>query len=325
MSRVHLAPVEIKSEENINITNEIPENVNIIGAPEMWKNGYKGQNVVIAVLDSGCDVNHPDLQGRIIDGHNFTIEGTGEDDFSDYHWHGTHVAGIIAANENQKGVIGVAPESSLLILKVLMRKNCDPEEGSIGLTEWVTSAIRYAIVWRGPNGEKVRVISMSIINESEDDSVRTMHEAIQDAVKQGILVIACAGNASRDCSPEDDEISYPGYFSEVVSVASVNLDKTFPCKSTNSQIDLVAPGENITSTVPGGGTQTRSGCSMAVPHIAGAAALIINQCEKEFGRVLTESEIYAQIIKRTISLGYDKRMEGNGLITLTNEKQNTLI
>ncbi|MGE9752332.1 S8 family peptidase [Bacillus inaquosorum] len=324
MNRVNLAPVKlVKREERLSMqeTREIiPEGVRMIGAPEMWEKENKGQGVVIAVLDSGCDTRHPDLQDRIIGGHNFTIEGENDQDYSDYHWHGTHVAGTIAANHNGKGLIGVAPEANLLILKVLMLHNCDKQGGSVGFVNWITEAIRYAIAWRGPNGEKVRIISMSIINESEEnEEILAMHHAIQDAIKENIIVIACAGNASKDCGPEGDERSYPGFFPEVVSVASVNLDKTFPCRSTNSQIDLAAPGENIISTIPGGETATASGCSMAVPHVAGATALIINQCEKEFGRKLTEAEIYAQIIKRTVSLGYDKRIEGNGLLLLSKE------
>ncbi|OMF31974.1 S8 family peptidase [Paenibacillus peoriae] len=318
MSRVQLAPAKLISDEIQSefVSDETPPGVKLIEAPNMWDLGHKGKGVVIAVLDSGCDFDHPDLKGRIIGGYNFTIEGEGEHDYMDYHWHGTHVAGTIAAIENQKGVVGVAPEASLLILKVLMRQNCSPTNGSIGLTEWVTKAIRYAISWRGPSGERVKVISMSIVNESEDNTVRVMHEAIQEAVKQDILVVACAGNLGGDCGPENDEKSYPGYYSEVVSVASVGLDKAMPCRSTNSNIDLVAPGEMIISTVPGGGTQMASGCSMAVPHISGAAALLVNQFEKDFGRSPTESELYAQIIKHTCPLGNDKREEGNGLLIL---------
>lgn len=318
MSRVKLAPTKLLSDELKPefISDETPTGVKLIEAPYMWDLGYRGKGVVIAVLDSGCDIDHPDLKGRIIGGYNFTIEGEGEHDYMDYHWHGTHVAGTIAAIENQEGIVGVAPEASLLILKVLMRKNCSSTDGSIGFTEWVTKAIRYALSWRGPSGEQVKIISMSIVNESEDNTVRAMHEAIQDAVKQDVLVVACAGNSGGDCGPESDEKSYPGYYKEVVSVASVALDKTMPCRSTNSNIDLVAPGEMIISTVPGGGTQMASGCSMAVPHISGAAALLVNQFEKNFGRSPTESELYAQIIKHTCPLGNDKREEGNGLLIL---------
>ncbi|MEH7429809.1 S8 family peptidase [Priestia megaterium] len=302
------------------INQEVPPGVSMIHAPEIWKQGGYGKGIVIAVLDSGCDVNHPDLQGQIVGGRNFTDTGS-RDEYFDDHGHGTHVAGTIAAKRNEKGVVGVAPEAKLLILRVL-KKDPDNPDYTKGNTDWSVAAIDYAISWRGPNQERVRIINMSIEGREGDDAY---HEAMKKAVKNDILVVACAGNfgdkkEGGDCSAEQDELSYPAIYPEVISVGAIALDKTFPCfTDTNSQIDLVAPGKGIYSTLPmsNGGYGISDGTSMAAPHVTGALALLINKCEKEFDRPLTENEIYAQLIKRTVSLGKNKKLEGNGLIDLT--------
>lgn len=303
------------------VDQEIQPGINMINAPEIWEESQYGKGIVIAVLDSGCDIEHSDLKGQIIDGKNFTDIGN-VDDYLDDHGHGTHVAGIIAAKRNGKGVVGVAPEAKLLILKVLMKNPQNPAE-AIGDTDWIANAIDYAITWRGPNQERVRVISMSIVGRKGDFS---FHEAIKKAVDNDILVVACAGNygdrdEGGDCSTEHDEYSYPGFYQEVISVGAIALDKTFPCFTvTNSQVDLVAPGKDINSTLPNNNYGMATGTSMAVPHVSGAIALLINKCEKDFGRSLNANEIYAQLIKQTITLGKSKKIEGNGLIDLSYTK-----
>ena len=106
---------------------------------------------------------------------------------------------------------------------------------------------------------------------------------------------------------------------EVIEVGAVNLERKIACFSnSNQEIDLVAPGDEILSTYPEGKYAVLSGTSMATPHVA-ALALLIKQCEKEYSRKLSEPEIYAQLIKRTVPLGYERTSEGNGLIDLLKE------
>ncbi|PGX96406.1 S8 family peptidase [Bacillus thuringiensis] len=321
MGQLVIAPTKLEriSAKNMEtvINQEVPPNVNLIHAPEIWEQGQHGEGIIIAVLDSGCDVNHPQLQEQIIGGKNFTDTGN-SDEYIDDHGHGTHVSGIIAAKLDEKEIVGVAPKAKLLILKVLKKDPENPDE-TIGNTDWGVAAIDYAISWRGPNQEKVRIINMSIQGREGDDAY---HEAMKKAVKNDILVVACAGNFGDiehggDCSPEHDEYSYPAIYPEVISVGAIALDKTFPClTNTNSQIDLVAPGKEIYSTMPNNGYGIGTGTSMAAPHVSGALALLINKCEKDFDRSLTENELYAQLIKCTRSLGKSKKLEGNGLIDL---------
>lgn len=305
MSKVGLIPFTIQTV--LKDTKIIPPGIKLVGAPNSWEQGYFGNGNVIAVLDTGCDSSHFELQNQIIDVYNFTTDDKGDPkNVKDYNGHGTHVCGTICAEENDRGVIGVAPKAKLLVLKVLSGQG-------YGETKWVTEGIRYATKWRGPNGERVRVISMSLGGRDDHPD---LHKAIQEAISQEILVVCAAGNEG-DGNHETDEFAYPGAYPEVVQVGSVNLQKEISTFSnTNKVIDLVAPGEEIISTYLNNEFAVLSGTSMATPHVSGAVALIIEQCEKEFDRSLTEAEVYAQLIKRTVSLNYSRRYQGNGLLDL---------
>ncbi|WP_223701547.1 S8 family peptidase [Sutcliffiella deserti] len=297
---LHLIPYRLDNQ--LYEAKQVPEGVDIIQAPTLWNKGFTGENIVIAVIDTGCDAEHPDLKGRVISGHNFTDDDSGDPDvFTDYNGHGTHVAGTIAATNAESGVIGVAPNAQLLILKALAGK-----EGS-GAYEWVVNAIQYAI------SQKVDVISMSLGGPID---VPELHDAIKLAIKNQILVVCAAGNEG-DGDHSTDEFSYPAAYTEVIAVGAVNLQrKSSYFTNSNNELDVVAPGEKIISTIPGGKYAVFSGTSMSAPHVAGALALIKNQAEQEFERKLSEPEIYAQLVKRTIPLGYPKSLEGNGLVYL---------
>lgn len=298
-------------------TNEIPEGVQMIGAPSLWEKNEKGEGVVVAVLDTGCQMTHPDLINQVIAGKNFTDDFNGdENNFDDNNGHGTHVAGTIAAIENGRGVVGVAPKAKLLIGKVLSGDG----GGTYG---WIIEGIKYATNWRGKNGERVRVISMSL---GGADDVPALHDAVKEAVKQGILFVCAAGNEG-DSKEDTYEYAYPGAYNEVIEVGAVSLNATLSSFSNNNtEVDCVAPGEDIMSTYPGSQYAKLSGTSMATPHVAGALAILINRAEFEFERKLTESELYAQLIKHTQSLGYRKSSEGNGLVKLnTLERTDRLI
>src|SRR5687767_6595665 len=105
---IHLIPFKVEAIQSI--ADEIPYGVKSIEAPKVWKRGEMGEGIVVAIIDTGIDRNHPDLKDRIIDGRNFTSEG-GPEDYQDLNGHGTHVAGTIGASENQSGVLGVAPKA----------------------------------------------------------------------------------------------------------------------------------------------------------------------------------------------------------------------
>ncbi|TLS37959.1 S8 family peptidase [Pseudalkalibacillus caeni] len=288
--------------------NEIPEGVRMIKAPSIWKDSDMGEGVVVAVLDTGCQTDHPDLRDRIIGGRNFTSDYGGNPyNFYDNHYHGTHVAGTIAASYNGQGVAGVAPKAKLLILKVVT------SDGSSSYQNLI-DGINYATNWRGPRGEKVSVMSMSLGGSKDDPD---LHKAIKRAVENDLLVVCAAGNEG-DGKTGTIERGYPGYYKEVVQVGAVDMKgRLADFTNTNEEVDLVAPGVDVLSTYKDGKYAKLSGTSMATPHVSGAAALLINQFQKENGRKPSEAELYAQLIKRTRSLGMSQRGQGNGLLLLT--------
>ena len=297
--KVSLIPFEVV--EQVDMVNEVPKGVEMIQAPRIWEK-TKGKGITVAILDTGCDLTHPDLKDQIIGGRNFTMDDNGNPDvYNDYNGHGTHVAGTIAAIQNNNGVVGVAPEAKLLMIKVLDKK------GS-GQYEWIIDGIHYAIE------QKADIISMSL---GGPEDVPELHEAIQKAVHNNILVVCAAGNEG-DGDDSTDEFAYPGSYNEVISVGAIDLERN-PSRFTNSnnEVDLVAPGEKILSTYLNGKYATLSGTSMATPHVSGAMALIKVLANSSFERNLTEPELYAQLIRRTIPMGNSPKLEGNGLIYLT--------
>ena len=293
--------IPFKLVEQLEMVNEIPKGVEIIQAPEIW-NETKGSGITVAVLDTGCQTDHPDLKERIIGGYNFTTDDGGNPlMFEDYNGHGTHVSGTIAASLNNDGVAGVAPEANLLILKVLGKN------GS-GKYDWIIKAIQYAIE------QKVDIISMSLGGPSD---VKELHDVIIEAVNRNILVVCAAGNEG-DGKESTDELGYPGCYNEVISVGAVNLDQeSSEFTNSNNQVDLVAPGEKVISTYLNGTYASLSGTSMATPHVSGALALLKVISNAAFERNLTVPELYSQLIKRTVPLGNSPKIEGNGLVYLT--------
>lgn len=288
MRKIKIIPF---TEGNSSLIEEIPKGISLIKAPAFWERGITGKGVVIAVLDSGCQIDHPDLKGRIIGGLNFTDDYSGSPEFFDDNLnHGTHVSGIIAANRNQKGVVGVSPDASLLILKVI-------SHDGTGTYNNLIRAVTFATDWQGPNKEKVRIITMSLGGLDPDP---VLHQAIQRAVRHNILVVCASGNAG-DNSITTKEVMYPGYYKEVVQVGAIqdNADLAY-FSNTNDQIDLYAPGVNVLSTIPKSTYGILSGTSMAAPHVAGAAALLISEIEPIIGRKLTEKELFSELIKRSI-------------------------
>ncbi|TRZ35587.1 serine protease [Niallia circulans] len=299
--RPEVKVIPYKVEQVVQLTNEVPTGIQQIQAPALWAKS-KGKGIKIAILDTGCDTTHPDLQERIIGGYNFTDDDNSNPDiYTDYNGHGTHVAGTIAAVENANGVVGAAPESSLLIVKVLNG------QGS-GQYDWIANGIHYAIE------QNVDIISMSL---GGPDDVQALHDAVKRAVDNQILVVCAAGNEG-DGRDTTEELGYPAAYNEVISVGSVDFTRSSSeFSNSNREVDLAAPGENILSTYLNGQYARLSGTSMAAPHVSGGLALIKAIAVQEFDRQLTEPELYAQLIKRTVPLGFSPKLEGNGLLYLT--------
>lgn len=298
---VRLIPYTM-NRDNLRIKNKIyPYGVNMIAAQNMWKASYKGKGVKIAIIDSGCDVNHISLKDNIAAVRNFTTEDMKNPNIvTDRVGHGTHVAGIIAADGKHNSIVGVAPESELYILKAIDRT------GS-GKLSWVVNAINYAV------NLNVDIISMSLGMGVSDEK---LERAINNAIKNQISVVCAAGNEG-DGNYDDFEYSYPASYVDVISVGAVDK-KSVPAVFSNSNlvIDCVAPGVDIISTYPGNTYASLSGTSMAAPHVTGSLALLKNWSDDVFQRELTIEELYAQLIKFTKTLDYPRTVQGNGIVYL---------
>ncbi|ELK46804.1 S8 family peptidase [Halobacillus sp. BAB-2008] len=283
----------ITQETPVQIGEEVPMNIASIGSQAKWRKGYYGKGVVTAILDTGCDMNHPDLKDRIVSAYNFTEDHKGNVNIAeDLNGHGTHIAGTLAGSINKKGVVGVAPRSDLLILKVLNRNGG-------GNVDALVSGINYAVDWRGPDGERVRIISLSL---GLKRSYKRLQEAIKRAVDNDIAVVAASGN-DGDGSFETDEFRYPGAYEEVIQVGAVNNienDVAF-FSNTNDEVDLFAPGVGIYSTTLDGEYKKLTGTSMATPHVSGALALLIEEYEYVLLRKIHVDELRAILQEHTIS------------------------
>ena len=228
---------------------DIPWGVDRIDAELAWAI-TQGGLVKVAVVDSGIDLDHPDL--KVWGGVN-TINP--RKSYNDDYGHGTHVAGTIAALDNDIGVVGVAPEAKLYAVKVLNRSG-------IGFLSDVIEGLQWAI----DNG--MQVVNMSIGGGGNE----TYHDAIIAVYNAGITIVAAAGNDG----PSEDTVTYPAKYPETIAVSAIDQSDTIAgFSSRGPEVDLAAPGVNVNSTWNDGGYKEGSGTSMATPHVAGTAALVI--------------------------------------------------
>lgn len=264
-----------------------------IKASRMWNKGYTGEDVTIAILDSGCDVEHPMLKDKIISGKNFTRDdGSNTNIYNDYNGHGTHVAGIVSS---------VAKDSKLLILKVL-------DSTGNGAYASIIDAINYAVL------QRVDIITMSLGGTRDDGD---LYKAITNAINNNVLVVCAAGNKG-DGNYETEERMYPGSYAEVIQVGAEDENHSIAHFSNNNKnVDLVAPGKSIISTYPNNSYAKMSGTSQAAPFVAGSLALLKHYCREDFRRTLNEDELYAQLIKHTKTIkDISRTMQGNGRLYL---------
>jgi thermitase len=222
-----------------------------VQAPQAWDITKGSTSRTIAIVDTGVDLNHADLQGgKLVAGYDFV---NGDSVPQDDHGHGTHCAGIAAANTNNAtNVAGLDWNAKIMPLKVL-------DAGGSGYDSDIIDAIYYAAD-HGAN-----VISMSLGGGTNNPAFQS---AIDYAWGKGLIIVAAAGNSNTSVK------SYPAAYNNVIAVASTtsaNVRSSF--SNYGSWVDVAAPGSSILSLKLGGGTTTMSGTSMATPLVAGLATL----------------------------------------------------
>lgn len=229
-----------------------------IGARMVHDQGINGTGVRIAVLDTGIDYTHEELNDNYKGGVSFVLDIYGNvinpDGYDDSTYsHGTHVAGIIAAEDNGIGVVGVAPNASIYAVKVL-------DGAGFGFASWIISGIDWAVK------NDMDIVTMSI----QGSDSQALHDAVDVAYNSGLLLVAASGNTNGD------PVAYPAAYDSVIAVTAVdNIYQRASFSSKGPQIELAAPGVNIYSTVKGG-YNYKNGTSMAAPHVTGTAALILS-------------------------------------------------
>jgi subtilisin family serine protease len=234
-----------------------------IEAPRAWYCGFQGdREVVVAVIDTGVDIEHPEFAGKLVSGWDWANnDGNPDDD----HGHGSHVAGIVGAiGNNGAGVTGVAWNTRIMPLKTL-------RGDGVGYSSWSIEAV----LWAADHGADV--INMSLGSVSDNQAYQN---AINYAYNRGVLVVASAGNCGdafyylNGCT-EQDQPSYPGAYNNVMAVASTTQSDGQSSFSTQgTYVDIAAPGSTIYSAIKDGGYGYMSGTSQAAPHVAGLAALV---------------------------------------------------
>lgn len=256
-----------------------------------------GENINIAVIDTGCDLTHKDLKPNLLDGKNFVNRLKSP---KDGNGHGTHVAGTIAAINNDIGIVGVAPNAKIIPIKSL------DDNGSGNIKDIING-----IIWAAD--QKVDFITMSLGSPYPS---KDLEQAIDYARKNGCVTFCAAGN-----SGEDSDIMYPAKYNNTISIGAIDekLERTnFTC--SGEELDFLAPGHNILSCVPSNSYAVMSGTSMSNPFAVGCAALVASYRQKMGLQKLESVDDYIQYFaKNTIKLKSKKfsgqrKYEGYGII-----------
>ena len=276
--------LHIEQDQKMYVSAQItPTGIDRIDA-EPSSPGYSYAGLVtIAIIDTGIDFDHPDLNVvKIVNcvGKNWRsstcTEGTGDDGYG----HGTHVAGTVAGLDNGFGVVGIVPGADLVAVKVL-------NDNGSGYNSWVIAGVDYVTA----NANSIDVANMSLGGGYS----QALNNAVENSIAAGVVYVVAAGNESSNAAnyspasaPNAITVSAMADFdgigggltdqTVVFSSCTEDKDDSFACFSNyGSVVDIMAPGVGIYSTYKNGGYATASGTSMASPHVAGAAAKLISE------------------------------------------------
>lgn len=243
--------------------------------PKAWEFS-QGEGVTIAVLDTGCDLDHPDLVENLAEGKNFCNPRKPPEDGNG---HGTHVTGTLVAGNNDIGVVGVCPKAKVRPVKVL------DDKGNGNLLN-VAKGIRWAVA------AKCDIITMSL---GAPMKVQQVRKAIQYAASKGVPTFVAAGNAGNT-----KEVFYPANYPETIAIGAIDENfRRADFSNTGENLDFMAPGVDIFSTVPDDWYATLSGTSMACPFACGVAALVLSWVKRGKSKMKLETvQDYRDVFKK---------------------------
>jgi serine protease len=273
----------------------IQTDLTAIGLASAWARTTGNPGVVVAVLDTGVDASNAEFAGRMVPGYN-AMTGIADDPTNfaptaDDAGHGTHVAGTIAAaGNNAAGIAGIAPNVSIMPIKVL---NADGEGNFGGMVDGMDWAIDHG----------ARIITLSLGGTLSPSAAAILQPYFTAAHAAGAVVISASGN---DGSLTDE---YPCNFAYVICVGSTTIDgaSVSSFSTRTAALTLVAPGEGIVSTLPGNGYGYGSGTSMATPHVTGAVALL-----RSYSPGITPSSVRDTLIASARPLGASGHNSASG-------------
>jgi subtilisin len=265
----------------------LPWGVDRVEADVAWAT-TTGDPIKVAVIDTGISTGHPDLKANLKGGYSAVAYTSS---YNDDNGHGTHVAGTIAAVSNTQGVVGVAHQADLYAVKVL--------DGSG--SGWV-SDIAEGILWAVERD--VDVINMSLGTPTYS---QLLADVCEIAIAEGVTVVSAAGNMGV-ADPDGDSVTYPAKLPGVIGVSAVDSSGGIASfSSRGDEVDVAAPGVSIHSTYKGKTYATLSGTSMASPHVAGIAALVLTMPvgadDADGDGVWDPAEVQSRIMRTAEDLG----------------------
>lgn len=262
------------------LSQEYSWGITDLQVPNTWK-VTDGKGVTVAVLDTGCPLNHDDLQTSI--DLNKAKSCISDEDIYDLAGHGTHVAGIIAARNNFYGTVGVAPEATIIPVKVLNKSGMSQRSS-------VEDGLDYCIAI------KPDIINMSLGGSAPMPSIKYR---IDKLIAMGIPIVCSAGNNGKN------QVLYPANYDEVFAIGSYSpgmIRKRSSFSSFGDELDFSAPGQEILSTWLNNQYAVLSGTSMAAPFVAGVLALLLSKYKKD-KKNLTVAEIKQLLISSCLEAG----------------------
>ena len=294
----NILPNRIQTFSNIKeVRQKMGWQITAFNLPEPWKYTM-GEGVKVAIVDSGCDLNHSDLKDNLLPGRNFIDPS--KPPFDNYK-HGTHLTGILCAENNDIGMIGVAPKSKVIPVKAL-------DEKGKGDMRIVADAIR----WSADQGVDFIVLSLG-----SPRPLDVILKAVQYAVAQNAVVICAAGNAGKN-----KKIFFPAAYPETIAIGAIDKNFNFAEFScTGSEMDFLAPGVEIMSTIPDNWYGLMTGTSMAAPFFCGVCALLLSYVRNNNLKIsLKNKDDYCKILKnytlnaKNVRTTERKLFEGFGII-----------